>query len=75
MIITLKTPNTLYRAQLDTEVMQVEITKAFLGPIFKTEDGEELLVIMRDSGFELRYVAPGCQRIDIRLNNGSVEQP
>lgn len=74
MLITLQTPNSPYKTCLDTEVMEVEIRKAFIGPIFKTDDGEQLLVIMRDSGFELKYSAPGCGSIDLRLNEGSVER-
>lgn len=75
MLITLQTPNSPYRSCLDTEVMEVGIKKAFIGPIFETDDGEKLLVIMRDSGFELRYSSPGSDPIHLRLNAGSVEQP
>lgn len=73
MFIALKPPTSPYKVHIDTAVMEVEITKAFIGPIFKTEDGESLLVLMRDSGFELKYIAPGCEPIHIRLNAGALD--
>lgn len=56
MKIIVKEPNGPYSASLDTEVMQVVIKEAFLGVIFESPDGERLLVIMRDGGFEVEYL-------------------
>lgn len=70
--ITIKTPNGPYVAKLDTEAMDVEIRKAFLGVRFVTENGEELSVCMRDSGFELVYTDKTKGPCDIALQNGVV---
>lgn len=40
---------------VDTGVAGVTITKAFNGVVFRSEDGEQLAVCMRDSGFEVHY--------------------
>ena len=58
---------------IKTGVDDVEIRKAFNGPTFVTPDGEMLGVCMRDSGFEITYLAPGARPKDIRCNDGSVE--
>lgn len=73
--ITIKTPNGPYLAKLDTEAMDVEIRKAFLGVQFITENGEELSVCMRDSGFELTYLVPNNEPASMSLQNGFFEGP
>lgn len=40
---------------LDTGTNMVEVKEAFIGITFKTENGEELGVQMRDGGFEVHY--------------------
>jgi hypothetical protein len=40
---------------LDTGGSDVTLTEVFTGPIFETEDGAKLSVIMRDDGFEVHY--------------------
>lgn len=37
----------------------VEVTEAFNGVMFRTDDGEAIGVCMRDSGFEILYYGPG----------------
>ena len=59
MIIKLSEPDGPYSATIDTEVMEVEITRAFIGPEIIGEDNEHLVVVQRDSGFEVNYSAPG----------------
>lgn len=62
-----------YKTVIDTEVMDVEITEAFKGPGFTSVDGERLVVIQRDSGFELSYQAPGISNpVGLELKNGDV---
>lgn len=55
MKISIKQPNGQYKCFFDTEVMEVTIREAFIGPRFVTSSGEELVVIMRDDGFEVHY--------------------
>lgn len=74
MEIKAKIPNTPWESQFDTGVMEVDIRKAFIGPRFITESGEELIVMMRDSGFELRYSTPNEQTIEIELKAGSLKR-
>lgn len=72
MIITILQPDGPYKINLDTEVMEVVVTKAFIGPSFVTEDDEMLNVQMRDSGFELHYTADDKTGIVIEMKNGKV---
>jgi len=53
MLINLSEPEGPYSCELNTEVMRVEIREAYIGPMFITENGQTLVVIMRDDGFEL----------------------
>lgn len=53
--ITLSEPAGPYRCVLDTDVMTVQIRKAFVGITFVTEGGALLSVCMRDDGFEIHY--------------------
>lgn len=48
-----------YKAILDTEVMDVTISEAFKGPEFVSANDEHLIVLHRDTGYELYYLAPG----------------
>lgn len=57
--------------QLNTDGQSVTITEAFVGPLLKTSDGEELGICMRDSGFHLQYIVDGVTT-DVILNNGNV---
>ena len=57
MKIRLTNPDNNYASTVDTEVMDAEIKEAFIGPTFVTADGERLSVCMRDSGFEVCYIA------------------
>lgn len=52
-IITIKTPNSPYGAEINTEVMDVEIREAYIGVLFISDSGKTLAVSMRDGGFEL----------------------
>ena len=55
MKITLKEPDGPYSCDIDPGVMSVNITEAFLGVGFTTEDGQRLSVCMRDDGFEVKF--------------------
>lgn len=57
MQIEIKQPEGPYSCTVDTGVMDVSITEAFVGAAFITETGEKLSVCMRDNGFEVRYSA------------------
>ncbi len=59
MKIEIRHPDSDYGARLDTEVMDVTIHEAFKGPEFTNPEGETLVVLHRDSGYELYYWAPG----------------
>lgn len=77
MRITMKSPDDdaieTYQAVIDTELMDVEISQAFKGPGFTSEDGERLVVIQRDTGFELFYQAPGMSDpVHVDLKGGRV---
>lgn len=52
--IKLKVKDSPYETRIDTDVMDVEITEAFLGVRFVTADGKTLSVSIRDGGFELQ---------------------
>jgi hypothetical protein len=67
--IALSEPEGPYGMLIDTEVMSVLITEAFLGVRFETVDGECLSISMRDSGYELIYETNGAQR-HIELKGG-----
>jgi DNA-binding beta-propeller fold protein YncE len=54
---------------IDPDQMAVLLTSVFNGVTFMTTDNEALTVVMRDSGYELVYVAQG-EQCHIRLNNG-----
>ena len=51
--ITIKEPEGPYSAILDTDVMNVEISGAYLGIKFISEDGKTLSVSERDGDFEI----------------------
>lgn len=79
--IQVKTPDSPYFTTLNTEAMDVEIRRSFLGVRFITDDGEVLSVCMRDSGFELSYSdvnaedndgETGFAQTDISLQHGHV---
>lgn len=53
MKITISEPNGPYDCEVDTGVMRVEIRDAFIGPMFITGSGQNLVVMMRDDGFEV----------------------
>ena len=53
--ITLKEPDGPYHCEIDTDVMKVEVRESYLGFRFIADSGEELVVSMRDGGFELHY--------------------
>ena len=57
---------------LDVGAEHVTIREAYTGVHLVTEDGEELGVSMRDTGFEVIYLADG-RRADLVLKNGSVD--
>jgi len=53
--ITLSAPNGPYRAEIDTEVMDVEISEAFIGVSFITLEGKKIGISQRDGNFEIMY--------------------
>ena len=53
--IILKEPSGPYKCEIDTDVMEVELRKVFLGVRLVTDDGDTLSICMRDHGFELVY--------------------
>ena len=55
-------------AQIDTQVSDVEIRKAYTGIFFQADYGEEMTMCMRDGGFELKY-----QNHLLSLRNGKVQ--
>ena len=75
MKITFRNPKhpDIYAPFIENDCTDVEITEAFSGPIFKTEDGEYLAVCMRESGFELVYWTDTEAKQDISLNLGEVD--
>lgn len=56
------------------EDRSLQIEEAYVGPVFKTSDGETLGVCMRDSGFEITYKAPGSTERWFSLQNGKLEE-
>lgn len=54
MKITLAEPDGPYKAEIDTEVMEVTLREVFVGVGFETADGCRLSVCMRDDGYEVR---------------------
>lgn len=60
----------------DPHVNHVEIIAAWIGPMFRTNDGEELAVCMRDSGYHLVYGLVGHDgHRSVILNGGDVYVP
>lgn len=57
---------------VDTGAHNVNITDAFVGASFVTEDGEILGVCMRDSGFELTYIDSQNAATFVKLNAGTI---
>lgn len=53
--IILRQPDSPYKCEVDTDVMEVEIQEAYLGVGFVTKAGQKLSVCMRDGGFEVRH--------------------
>ena len=70
MLIKMSRPDMEHIEKIETGVCDVEITEAYIGPMFISDGGEELFVMMRDNGFELSYLANGFSR-RITLNEGS----
>lgn len=70
--IFLKTPDSPYGCKIETEGMDVELRRVFLGVRFISESGEELSVCMRDSGFEIRYSGENFDYGWIEFKNGNV---
>jgi hypothetical protein len=68
--IRLSSPSSPETTVIHTEGHDVVITEAFVGPLLRTGDGEELGICMRDSGFELVYDAGYGRVIHVRLNAG-----
>lgn len=62
--------------QLTPEDHQLTLLKTFEGVTFRSEDGEELVVMMRDSGFEVTYMADPNEKIEqwYSFNNGFVRR-
>lgn len=60
-----------YSAVLDTEVMTVDVTEAYIGPTF-TATGGTLALCERDGGWELTYATATAVH-EIRCVNGTVE--
>jgi hypothetical protein len=56
---------------IDPDVMSVFLTSVFNPVTLITSDNEELHIVMRDSGYELVYIANGDQ-CQVRLNNGVI---
>lgn len=77
--IILKQPGGPYKAIIDTEALDVEVRKAYLGVSLITENGEKLSVAMRDDGFEVRYTGDfGDDGFDMgytEFKNGIVRGP
>lgn len=72
MKIEMRIPESPYKTTLDTEVMDVTITEAFIGLKLVSDDGETLSISMRDSGFELAYIPGHGAMVPISLQNGEV---
>lgn len=74
MKIRIKTNSSANETVIDPGVAKVLLEQCFLGVSFRTADGEELHVSMRDSGYELTYRANIRQpRQAVRLNNGYID--
>jgi len=56
-------------------VSDVDITEAFLGVRFTTEDGAHLAVCMRDDGYEVRYWGDGFESGWVEFKGGSTPPP
>jgi hypothetical protein len=54
MKITIAAPDGPYKAEIDTEVMDVTLRDVFIGVGFETADGVRLAVCMKDDGYEVR---------------------
>ena len=74
MKITLSNPDNDYVAHIDTDVMDVLVTEAYNGLNLVTDDGEELSICMRDSGFELVYLDDDDVEHTYSFNNGFVRR-
>lgn len=74
MKLTLSNPENGYCAHIDTDVMDVLITEAFNGLKLVTDDGEELSICMRDSGFELVYLDQDDVEHSYSFNDGFVRR-
>jgi len=74
MKINLSNPGNDYTAQIDTSVMDVLVTEAYLPCSFVSDNGEELHVVMRDQGFELIYVDTDEVVQTWSLNDGFVKR-
>jgi len=47
------------------------LKEVFIPIVLESQDGEQLTICMRDTGFELNYVTPGIYR-NIALKEGEV---
>lgn len=62
--------------QITPEDHELTVLQAFTGVRFMTSDGEELVVMMRDSGFEIVYKDEPNTNVEhwYSLNNGFVRR-
>lgn len=51
----------------------LEVTEVWNEIILKTNDGEKLIICMRDQGFEAKYMVKDRQSKGIRLTEGIIE--
>ena len=72
MKIKLSEPEGPYSCVIDTEVMDVDITEAFIGYTHTSLDGESISVCQRDSGFEATYVADG-RELRVSFQSGEID--
>jgi len=56
----------------DTGTANVLITDAFVGPTLVSDDGEEISISMRDTGFELTYLDGDSDEHVYTFKNGKV---
>lgn len=74
MKITISNESTDHCVFVDTDVQDVLITEAYIGPKLVTNDGEELSVCMRDNGFEVTYMDPDDVEHCYSFNDGFVRR-
>lgn len=74
MKITISNESDDYCTFIDTDVQNVLITEAYIGPKLVTDDGEELSVCMRDNGFEITYIDDDNVEHIYSFHNGFVRR-